>query len=328
MSASDLPTGCIGVHITSGFAVATPCIRRPSTRTVPAVLGSRNRPAADLLPAVDSITLSTTPRLFSAGAGCVVSFARCPQTLASAAMADAVQGSRRQIDKELFMSRPKVPLAVLIAILTVSVFASAVASASASLPEIDSSHYPFKYASTISGAATWEEGPTIVKCTGATSTIEGEVTGAKTMTAVIMFRGCKAGGAWCNMTATKGELVTQPLEGTLAYVNKATRTPGIVFKPRTGMNVVGRFSCDGVSGEVTGAVIALLTGVYNGEKTTRVGFRFQGSKGKQLPEAYDNEAGEEVHASMETNWPSYPFAPLSWNFEAASTLAEEVEWRF
>lgn len=212
------------------------------------------------------------------------------------------------------MSRPKMLLAVLIALLAASACASAMASAA--LPELRGDFFPMRYAGSI-GTATWQvPGGSNFACVSGGSTSEGEITGVKTMTAVIHFRGCEVEGAWCTSEGAKtGEIITQPLEGTPVYRKKGeSGSMWIVFKPESGVNVVNKFKCI-VNGEVRGAIIAR---VNNGrwEHTTKLNLAFVQAEGQQSPTEYLNEEGSERHASLETTWlGGGSFQSLGWGFD-------------
>jgi opacity protein-like surface antigen len=221
--------------------------------------------------------------------------------------------------RELFMSRPKVLLAVLIALLAASACASAVASAAP--PELRGDFFPMKYAGSI-GTARWEVPGAIFTCVSGGSTSEGEITGVKRITAVIHLRGCGAEGGWCTSEGAKtGELVTQPLEGTPVYLKKGeSGSMWIVFKPESGVNVLNKFYCLGLSGEFRGTVIAR---VKNGrwEHTTKLNLAFNQSGETE----YLNEEGGNSRASLETNWGGGVFQSVSWGFEDTLNTSPQGE---
>jgi hypothetical protein len=218
------------------------------------------------------------------------------------------------------MSRSKILFAVLIATLAASACASAVASAE--LPELVSSSFPIKYSGTIAESAKWEvPGGSSFICTGSTSTSEGEITGPKTITAVMHFRGCKAGGAWCTSEGAKtGEIVTQPLVGTVVYPPNFNKNFAAVFKPKSGVNIVNLFTCI-VNAEVRGSIIAISPTQRN-KPTSTLEFTFSQAGGAQNPLWYYTEAGEKIHASLETSWlDTGSFQALGWGFNSTLNLS-------
>jgi hypothetical protein len=221
------------------------------------------------------------------------------------------------------MSRYKILFVALIVALAGSACASAIASAAE--PELVSSSYPIKYSGTIP-AATWEvAGGSNFKCIPESSTDEGEITGPRTLTAVIHFKGCKAGGAWCTSPgAVNGEIITQPLDGTPVYSPKFGIA--IVFKPKSGVNVVNTFKCI-ENAEVRGGIIAWLQNTYN-KYTSTLNLEFAGSLGQQNPLWYYTDRLEKVYASLETSWLDYgSFQPLDWAFKNTLTLSGTVNPR-
>jgi len=218
------------------------------------------------------------------------------------------------------MSRLRSLLVVLIALLAASACASAVASAEP--PELRSSSFPIKYEGTISEPATWEVpgGNQQFKCASG-STSEGEITGAKTVTAVMHFRGCRVTGvnSWCTSEGAKtGEIVTQPLEGTV--VSAPNFAVAIVFKPKSGVNVVNTLKCLLVNSEVRGIIIAVCTNPQY-KATSTLNLTLRQEAGYQTPEWYYTETEAKVPAWLETTWASGLFQRLGWNFNNTLSLS-------
>jgi hypothetical protein len=100
-----------------------------------------------------------------------------------------------------------------------------------------------------------------VECT--TSVSSGEITSASTVqNAVVTFSGCTAffGFASCTSAGEQtGSIKTNPLHGTLVYLETGSGKKGLLLKPASG-TVFASFNCGGttitVSGEVLGELVA------------------------------------------------------------------------
>ncbi len=225
------------------------------------------------------------------------------------------------------MSRFKVLLVALVALLAVSACASAVASAE--YPELRSSSFPIKYSGTIPGALWEVPGSSSFKCIPTDGSIEGEITAVNKLTAVMRFTGCKAAGVWCTSEgASTGEIVTRPLEANTEYLSNLNHF-GIVFKPTSGVDIAN-FKCNG-NFEVKGVVISTCYAAKN-KPTSTLELGFTQAGGKQIPSWYYNTEvlpAKEVSTSFETNWPSVTFRSLGWSFNTTLKLSEgTVEPRF
>jgi hypothetical protein len=196
-----------------------------------------------------------------------------------------------------------------------------VSAASAALPEFKAGpgeKLPVSYTGAV-GSAEWTMSGSRFEC-GAGNTLAGTITGAKTVTGTIHFVNCKSGERACTSEgATKeGEIITEPLEGTLVYRSKAGKTVGIDFKAQTGTAVVKLRKClVGASGEVRGSIVMPITNVNQRSSS----FTLSAIEGR----GYENESGEKETATLESNWPNGVFSPVSWLFGANLTTSRSIE---
>jgi hypothetical protein len=226
-------------------------------------------------------------------------------------------------------------LVALVAVLALS--AASAASASAALPEFGGSTFPVQYTFSSSGGVTFKatDAGSYVICTGGTA--EGEITGAKTLTARFDFKGCyyadnEGGGMACTTKgASVGEIKSESLKGSLVYISKANKEVGIVFNPyeqakelkeivppstfaasfvcaERGAPSIGIAIRNGVTVPVTS--LNTLTKSYT--------LKFAVSENKQVPAEYENAAGEKVRNLLETSFREESFA--TGGMETAGTL--------
>jgi hypothetical protein len=209
------------------------------------------------------------------------------------------------------MSRSKLLLSILVALIVASTCVSATASALE--PELRGDFYPMNYSSTFA-TSTWQVPNATFKCVSTPSASEGELTGVKTMTMVIHFRGCKASESFCTSEgAAAGEIVTQPLEGTVEQ-------RAILLTGKSGGPIVKSFKCLGQSGEVKGSLLATVANLGT-EHTTELRLSFGATK------EYQEALGKEKRVTaLETNWlGGGKYEPVTWTFEDTLKLAPRGE---
>lgn len=158
--------------------------------------------------------------------------------------------------------------------------AAATASASAALPEF-SGPFPKAFSGKGGTVAIETVGKVKATCTGSTTT--GEVTGAKQGKTTLTLTGCGAAGLTCaSKGAKEGEIVSNVLNVTLGYINKALKEVGVDLKPAKGP--ITTFTCGPATIVVTGSVIGRITPV---NKKVNAGkpftLTFKQAKGKQKP---------------------------------------------
>lgn len=160
------------------------------------------------------------------------------------------------------------------------------------------------------GSYEWEAGAVKNKFTGVggTATLEtvahvkavckteastGEFTTPKTVGNInVVFTGCESFGDRCKTVgAASGEIVVNPLAGTLVWENSTKKKVAIDLTPQSGTKFV-EFTCgSAVSAEVTGSV---LTNVPVDKIVTKIEEKFSAKNGKQKPEYYYTSSGEKV----------------------------------
>lgn len=126
-----------------------------------------------------------------------------------------------------------------------------------------------------------------LKCTSESG--EGFITSAKTVGSVIVrLKGCESSGHDCSTTGLgEGDLESAKLEGVLGWEAKASGNVALDLYPVGKMGPFMRFSCNGISGALSGSVIAAIKA---DKMAVTTGLKFKASKGKQEPEAL--EGGE------------------------------------
>lgn len=98
-------------------------------------------------------------------------------------------------------------------------------------------------------------------CTGTSKVVGKQVTPTVQKGIVLTFSNCEAGGKRCTSAGQKtGIVATEPLEGTLGYVNAAEHRVGLDLTGETGP-VMMIWSCTGLEYEVTGSLIGEVSPV-------------------------------------------------------------------
>ena len=74
----------------------------------------------------------------------------------------------------------------------------------------------------------------------------GEFSGTKDVKHIaVRFKGCKLLGAVpCQNTPTEGEVLVNPLKGSLGYINKSSKEVGVLLEPETKKGRFATFSCN------------------------------------------------------------------------------------
>ncbi len=152
--------------------------------------------------------------------------------------------------------------------------------------------------------------------------MQGTISTTTTITgATIDFTSCgfemSGSKVWCTTEGAKsGEIKTGPLEGTLVYLSKAAKTVAIDFKPQTGKSL-GTYRCLG-NNEIRGSVLLPIQSV---NKPSTV-FTLHGNA---AAEEYENEKGEKLKATLETNFANGVFAPMTWELVSEIKTASTIE---
>jgi hypothetical protein len=122
-----------------------------------------------------------------------------------------------------------------------------------------------------------------VKVTCKAESSDGEFTSAKTVGNIaVAFTGCESADFKCSSAgATAGEIVTNPLAGTLVWEKYGTKVAIDLVPQSTELFV--EFNCGPATAKVKGSV---LTNIPDDKAETKVDEKFTAKKGKQKPEYY------------------------------------------
>jgi hypothetical protein len=122
-----------------------------------------------------------------------------------------------------------------------------------------------------------------VKVSCITESSDGEFTSVKTVGNIkVVFTGCESVGFKCNSTgAAEGEIVTNPLAGTLVW-ERYGKDVAIDLVPQS-TELFVEFACGPGVAKVKGSV---LTHIPDDKAETKVEEKFTAKKGKQKPEYY------------------------------------------
>jgi hypothetical protein len=143
-----------------------------------------------------------------------------------------------------------------------------------------------------SGASTFEtKSGEKVKCSS--SSVMGDLTGAKTSSSKIVFKGCEAFGFKCNSSgAASGEIVLN-VTGEIFYLNTTTKEVGLLNTLTAELTI----KCSAFQTlKVKGSTLCPLTPVNT--KTTTETLTCKETKGVQEPTEYFNLAGVKEKAPI------------------------------
>jgi len=203
--------------------------------------------------------------------------------------------------------------------LTALLAMTAVASASAALPEQSPAEGTFEVSSK---AGTFETvGKEKVECTGAKGS--GKLTGAKTDTSKVTFEGCKAKdiiSVSCSTKGAKSGDIETEIDSELVWKSKAKEE---VLEKLTLAKEVEIECTSLVKIKVKGTTLCPVSPVN--KKTKTVTLACTQSGGKQNPEEYENEKGEKVKAITESSKNGGKFEQSGLQSEETLTLSTEGE---
>jgi hypothetical protein len=218
-------------------------------------------------------------------------------------------------------SRNRNILVALIAVFALGAVASA--SASAALPEFSLSNtkekFPVSFSGT-GGSASWS-GPGYAFTCNSTS-MAGTISGAKAITkGSLIFSGCKVGADKCHSEGSENneQIVTGPIEGTLAYISKTSKTVGVDFTAE-GTEYWTTMICFGGSRQrVRGSIVMPITTIN--KLSTKFSVSAHGSSS-----SYEDELGLKHTVKLEGEIVGGKvFEPLAWEFEDSLTTSKSVE---
>jgi hypothetical protein len=199
--------------------------------------------------------------------------------------------------------RPKFRTVTVIAVAMLAMSVVGVASASASLPELTNSKGEAllkKHFTLDAGEAKIETSFETYDCKSITS--KGEVTGKKTVgNVVVEWHECGNSGNSCSNTGKM--LKSETLKGALTYIDKASKTVGLVLEKEKqdeyeelGFEspLWATYECSSVGYTLRGHLIGLLTSVNTYKKAFTLNYAAS-AKGTQDPNQYEGgPAGEEL----------------------------------
>lgn len=104
--------------------------------------------------------------------------------------------------------------------------------------------------------STFFGGPLNIECTSEAN--HGEASGTKNVTNIsVVFRGCKVlGSVPCSNTTNEGEVRVNTLKGSLGYLQKSTKSVGILLEPTKKHGEFAQFAC-------LGGALTTVVGVGN-----------------------------------------------------------------
>jgi hypothetical protein len=162
------------------------------------------------------------------------------------------------------MNRTPLLAACIAAVIAVSAMT---AGAAAAAPPEFSPPFPNAFASTSKAMTVETVGGLKVRCKADTN--KGEITGPATAAMTISFTACTIPGARCQSpNGLPGEIVTQPLLGTLGYITRAPKEVGLDLSEPTGGPMIVFFCGEDLLVEVFGSVVGKITPL---NKTIAVG---------------------------------------------------------
>lgn len=155
-------------------------------------------------------------------------------------------------------------------------------------------------------------------CKGETSSGTWVVKGATAVT--FTLTGCKTISGECSTEgATPGEIVTNPLEGLLGFINKETNKVGLDLKPETAENLF-EANCGATKLVLSGAVIGQVTPVN--KMTTSMNLKLKQHSGKQAVEEFDEPGSSKQTLTLKVGETS---AGAGLGVETGLTNAQSLE---
>jgi hypothetical protein len=141
-----------------------------------------------------------------------------------------------------------------------------------------------------------------VECKTEASTGEFKPSNKEEAAVVVTFTGCKSVGAYCTSPGkASGELVTNELEATVGWENKAAKKTDVELYPAKSVasGEFIEFSCTGLVVKVRGKV---LVPIKNDKMTETETLKFKATKGKQKPERWEESGSPAVLESAFSNF--------------------------
>jgi hypothetical protein len=149
----------------------------------------------------------------------------------------------------------------------------------------------------------------------------GEFNSPKTVTGIVVrFTGCHSLGFICSTEgSSKGEIVTNPLEGKIGFESKAKKTVGLdLFPTAADKGLYVTFFCPPTLHiSVGGSVLVPVTPVD--KMLTKLTLKYHAAKGKQNPEKLEGEEKDVLLTTINTK------APEQSGITITSTMTGEEE---
>jgi hypothetical protein len=158
-----------------------------------------------------------------------------------------------------------------------------------------------KFTSTGGAGILETVGGSRVECKTESSTGEFKESNKEEAGVVVTFTGCIALGAPCTSSGkNSGELVTNELEATVGWENKALKKTDVELFPAKSVTsgLFIEFNCQGLTVKVKGAV---LVPIKNDKMTETETLKFKATKGKQKPEKWEESNSPEILESAFSN---------------------------
>lgn len=142
---------------------------------------------------------------------------------------------------------------------------------------------------------------------------------------VVKFTGCKSLAAPCTTPGAKsGELVTNELEGTVGWENKAAKKTDLELFPAksvtTGLFI--EFECTGLVVKVKGHV---LVPIKNDKMTETETLKFVATKGKQKPEKWEESPSPAILEASFSNFKGGAFEQAGQDITSTVKGEEKLE---
>lgn len=161
-------------------------------------------------------------------------------------------------------------------------------------------------------------GKTQLLCTGLSGT--GAYSGSSILTGVALkFTGCELSGSKCASGTVAGEIVAEPISGSLGWREKAGNLVGESIAPSSESGPLFEATCGSTTVAVTGSAVGQITPVNN--MTSSFSLKLKQSKGVQAVEGFEGEEAQTLHMSINKGAPVQTGVSL----EAIQTGEEELE---
>ena len=153
----------------------------------------------------------------------------------------------------------------------------------------------------------------------------GEYSGTKEVkNLIVTFQNCEAAGLVCTSPGhSAGELVTNTLEGSVEWENKAAHKTALDLYPAGGAEKFIEFTCGAA---LTIAVRgSILTPVKADKMSLTVPLKYKQKRGIQKPTEYETGAGKKVKDVLEANFSNQGWLQSGQTITSTVTNEEKLE---